>query len=142
MSEVGSKKSEIAQNCVSFPCHQRCNRNKRRICTLNMREIFGQMATTKFKVLVYSGKQHCILACSLRRRSSFMEPIMQSSRRFTNSMHIHCSGEISELWSSSLLYGPINSDSGSQPILKLWHSCSLAKVAARTMVDKTKLSVL
>lgn len=73
---------------------------------------------------------------------------MKSSRNITNSkqhslllMHIHYSREISELWSRSHLDSPAVSDTGSQPILKLWHSCSLAKVAARTMADKTKLSV-
>lgn len=55
-------------------------------------------------------------------------------------MHKHYSEEISELLSGSHLGSPAIPYTGSQPVLKLWHSCSLAKEVARTTVDKTKLS--
>lgn len=55
-------------------------------------------------------------------------------------MHSQYSEEISELQSRSHLGNPTISYTGSQSLLMLWHSCSLAKEVARTMVDKTKLS--
>lgn len=57
-------------------------------------------------------------------------------------VHIQYSGEISELQSRSCLDSPTVSDSGNQPLLKLWQSCGLAKEAQEPcLVDKTKLSV-